>query len=45
MISNKNEEKEGSNNKSKFKETVLSFAIPFDINPNEKRADIEKYYK
>lgn len=42
LIANKNGENESQ--QKKRRETILTFAVPFDINPNEKKANIEKYY-
>lgn len=42
-ISNRNFQ-DNNNTRNKKKETIISFAVPFDINPGQKNADIEKYY-
>jgi len=42
LITNKNSVNESK--KIKNKETIITFAVPFEINPGEKQADIEKYY-
>ncbi len=41
LISNKNADNDFN---KKNRESIITFAVPFDINPGEKKANIEKYY-